>query len=46
MINDFEICLICNEPGSHYDYLLRAFTCQLVDGKKVVLYDENGNEKA
>ena len=46
MINDLEICLICGKPGSHYNVLLRGFDCQLVDGKKVVLYDDNGNEKA
>jgi hypothetical protein len=44
MINDSEVCLRCNKPGHHYDYLLHAFTCELVDGKKVIKYNENGNE--
>ncbi len=45
MINDQEICLLCGKPGSHYDFVQRGFTCQFVDGKRVTLFDENGNEK-
>jgi hypothetical protein len=38
-------CSKCGVEGFHYDEKLRAFTCELVDGKKVILFDENGNEK-
>jgi hypothetical protein len=46
MINDTEVCLICGKPGSHWDVAQRGFSCQFVDGKRVTLFDENGNEKA
>jgi hypothetical protein len=45
-MNLLETCLICGKPGIHWDVNLRAFTCQLDhEGRKVILFDENGNEK-
>ena len=45
-MHENEICLICNKPGYHWDVAQFGFTCQFVDGKKVIVFDsETGNEK-
>lgn len=43
---DIHICAKCGKIGDHWSVDLRSFSCELsVDGKKIVQYDENGNEK-
>lgn len=38
-------CTKCGKEGFHYDEKLRGFSCQLdAEGKKVIIYDANGNE--